>query len=308
MTKRNFGSISVLAALAMTGPLSAAELGSADQAIKVAMLEWNGAQISSQIIGKILQNAGYKVEFVTAGNYPHFQGLADGDINLSPEIWLNNVGEIFPKVLAEGKVEDLGSLGLETKEGWIYPKFMEEICPQLPSWEALKDPDCVGQLATPDTMPNGRFLDYPADWGSRAATIIADNELPLTAVPSGSEGAMLAELRSAAAAKTPLIMMFWAPHFILAEVEVGWIEMPPCKEDTNEHCIKAPDVDKVVWSGFKEKWPAAYEIVKEFRLTTEDQQKMMLALDQGQSLDAVTSGWITDHEAEWKPWVEAATK
>ena len=298
----------LLAALPFaTGPLAAAEMGATDEPIKLAMLEWSGAQISAQLAGKVLEKAGYKVEYVTAGNYPHFTGLAEGEISASVEIWLNNVGEIFPKVLAEGKITDIGSLGLVTKEGWIYPKFMEELCPALPSWEALKDPACVSVLAAPDTMPNGRFLDYPADWGSRAATIIADNNLPLTAVPSGSEGAMIAELRAAAAARTPLVMMFWAPHFILAEAEVGWIEMPPCVEDTNEHCIKAPDVDKVVWSGFAEKWPAAFEILKAFQVSTEDQQNMMLDLNsQSGTLHSVTTALVAENEAVWKPWVDAA--
>lgn len=290
-----------------SGPIMAADLGAADEPIKLAMLEWTGAQISSQIAGKILERAGYKAEYVTAGNYPHFQGLADGEISASVEIWLNNVGDVYPKVMEAGKIEDLGSLGLQTNEGWIYPKFMEEICPGLPSWEVLKDPACVGLLATPDTLPNGRFLDYPADWGSRAATIIADNNLQLTAVPSGSEGAMLAELRAAEAARTPLVMMFWAPHFILAEVEVGWIEMPPCVDQSNEHCIMPPDVNKVVWSGFAEKWPAAHEILKSFQLSTEDQQNMMLAIDEkGQSLDAVTTAWVEENEAVWRPWLDAA--
>lgn len=284
----------------------AADMGAKGDVIRIAMLEWTGAQISSQIMSKVLEKAGYKTEVLTAGNYPHFTGLAEGELAVSPEIWLNNVGEVYPKVLAEGKIEDLGTLGLETKEGWIYPKFMEEVCPGLPDWKALVTPECISALATPDTMPNGRFLDYPADWGSRAATIIADNDMPLTAVPAGSEGAMLAELRSSIAARTPLVMMFWAPHFILAEVDVGWVDMPPCKEDTNEHCIKAPDVDKAVWSGMAAKWPAAYEIVKSFRLTTDEQQKMMLAIDKGESLDAVTSAWVAGNEATWKPWVDAA--
>lgn len=300
-----------LAALALTGlssaPTQAADLGAANEPIKLAMLEWTGAQVSAQVAGKILEKAGYKAEYVTAGNYPHFQGLADGDISASVEIWLNNVGDVYPKVLKAGQIEDLGSLGLKTKEGWIYPKFMEKMCPGLPSWTALKDPACVALLATPDTLPKGRFLDYPADWGSRAATIIADNNLPLTAVPSGSEGAMLTELRAAEAAKTPLVMMFWAPHFILAEADVGWIDMPPCVDQSNEHCIMPPDVDKVVWSGFAKKWPAGYEILKSFHLSTEDQQQMMLAVvEKGQSLDAVTAAWVNEHEAVWRPWVDAA--
>lgn len=299
MTKKSMNAaVSLLALAAMAGgPALAADPGAVDEPIKLAMLEWTGAQIA----GKVQEKAGYKVDYVTAGNYPHFHGLADEDIAASVGICLNNIGDVYPKVLSEGKVGDIGSLGLTTTEGWLYPKFMEELCPALPSWEALNDPECVAFLATPDTLPNGRFLDYPADWGSRAATIILDNNLPLTTVPSGPEGAQLAELLAAAAAKTPLVMKFWAPHFLLAEVETGWIGMPPCKDQSNEHCIMSPDVNKVVWSGFVPKWPAAYEI------TTEDQQKMMLAIDEkGQSLDLVTTERVAAHEAIWRPWLEQA--
>lgn len=297
-----------LTLLLCAGPsLHAAELGAKDEPIKLAMLEWTGAHVSTHIAGQLLEKLGYKVEYVTAGNFPHFAGLADGTLSASVEIWLNNVGDIFPKVLAEKKIEDLGSLGLETKEGWIYPKFMEEVCPGLPDWTALEKPECVQALATPETLPNGRFLDYPADWGSRAATIIADNNLPYTAVPAGSEGALVAELQAAASSKTPLMMMFWGPHYALAENDVGWVKMPPCKEETNEHCIRPPDVDKVVWSGFGEKWPAAYAFLQEFKVDATEQQKIMLAVDKnGQDLDTVVKDWVDNNEAVWKPWVEKA--
>lgn len=290
-----------------TAPALAADMGAVGEPIKLAMLEWSGAQISSKVAGRILEKAGYKVEYVTAGNYPHFTGLADGTLSASVEVWLNNVGEVYPKALDSGQIKDIGTLGLETREGWLYPKFMEEVCPGLPDWTALEAPECVAALATADTLPDGRFLDYPADWGSRAATIIADNNLPYVAVPSGSEGALVAELKASAAKKTPLLMMFWAPHSVLAEVDAGWVTMPPCKEQTEEHCITPPDVDKVVWSGFEEKWPAAFAILKEFRMNTEDQQAMMLRMDNGESLDTVTADWIASNEAVWKPWVEAAT-
>lgn len=288
-------------------PAQGAELGAKDEPIKLAMLEWTGAHISTHIAGQLLEKLGYKVEYVTAGNFPQFSGLSDGTLSASAEIWLNNVGDIFPKALADKKIEDIGSLGLETKEGWIYPKFMEQVCPGLPDWTALQKPECVQALATPETLPNGRFLDYPADWGSRAATIIADNSLPYTAVPAGSEGALVAELESAEAAKTPLLMMFWGPHYALAENDVGWVTMPPCKEDTNEHCIKPPAVDKIVWSGFGAKWPAAYALLKELQVTATDQQKMMLAVDKkGQDLDAVVKEWVDQNEAVWSPWIAKA--
>ncbi len=70
-------------------------------------------------------------------------------------------------------------------------------------------------------------------------------------MPAGSEGAMVAELESAVAAKKPLLMMFWAPHYVLAADDVGWVTMPPCKSQDNDHCINPPEVHKVVWSGFQ---------------------------------------------------------
>jgi glycine betaine/proline transport system substrate-binding protein len=292
--------------LATTGIGHSAELGAKDEPIKLAMLEWTGAHVTTHVAGQLLEKLGYKVEYVTAGNFPQFSGLADGTLSASVEVWLNNVGDIYPKVLAEKKIENIGLLELQTREGWIYPKYMEQICPGLPDWTALNKPECVKALSTPETAPNGRFLDYPADWGSRAATIIADNTMPYTAVPAGSEGALVAELESAAAAKTPLVMMFWGPHYALAETEVGWIKMPPCKSQDNAHCITPPDVAKIVWSGFGAKWPAAYELLKKLKMNAAEQEQMMLRVDKkGEKLDDVVKEWVDTHEAVWKPWLEA---
>lgn len=299
--------VTLAVVLAASASARAAELGAKDDPIKLAMLEWTGAHVSTHVAGQLLEKLGYKVEYVTAGNFPQFSGLADGTLSASVEVWMNNVGDIYPKVLEEKKIENLGPLELETREGWVYPKFMEEVCAGLPDWTALEKPECVQALSTPETAPNGRFLDYPADWGSRAATILADNSMAYTAVPAGSEGALVAELESAAAAKSPLIMMFWGPHYALAQVDVGWVTMPPCKIESNEHCITPPDVDKVVWSGFGEKWPAAYALLKQLKMDAKQQQEMMLRVDkQGEKLDAVVKEWVDQNEATWKPWVDAA--
>jgi glycine betaine/proline transport system substrate-binding protein len=292
---------------AVSGAAQAAELGAKDEPIKLALLEWTGNQVSAHIAGQLLEKLGYKVEYVTAGSFPHFAGLADGSLSASIEIWMNNVGDIFPKVRDAGQIEDLGNLQLETSEGWVYPKHMESICPGLPDWSALNKPECVAALAAPDTAPKGRFLDYPADWGSRAATILADNDMPYQAVAAGSEGALVAELDAATAAKTPLIMMFWGPHYALAQNEVGWVKMPPCKSQDNAHCINPPEVHKIVWSGFGAKWPAAHELLKQLTVNAAEQQKMMLRVDKGgEDIKKVVKEWVDANEAVWGPWVKAA--
>ena len=49
-------------------------------------------------------------------------------------------------------------------------------------------------------------------------------ELPFVPVAGGSEGAMIAELKSAVAAEQPIIMMFWQPHWIHAEITFDWVD------------------------------------------------------------------------------------
>jgi glycine betaine/proline transport system substrate-binding protein len=286
---------------------NAADMGAKDETIKLAVLEWTGANVSTHVAGNLLQKLGYKVEYVTAGNFPQFSGLADGSLHASVEVWMNNVGDIYPKALEAKQVEDLGLLKLAAKEGWVYPKYMEAICPGLPDASALTKPDCVKALSTPETAPNGRFLDYPADWGSRAATIIADNSMPLTAVAAGSEGALSAELNAAYAAKKPLIMMFWGPHDAIAGKEVGWVKMPPCKTQEYTHCILPPDVDKIVWSGFSKKWPAAYAFLKAFEMDADAQLNLMGEMSsKGVDVDKATKAWVESNEKVWGAWIAAA--
>lgn len=257
---------------------------------------------------------GYNVEYVTAGYFPQFQALTDGTISASLEIWSNNVGDQWAK--ATGTVEHIGDLGVDTNEGWLYPKYMEQKCPGLPDWKALLD--CTDLMSTPETFPNGRILVYPADWGGRSAAIIEALELPYTAVPAGSEGALVAELKSAWDREGPLVMMFWAPHWVLAEGDVGWVALPKpepaCDTDptwgpnpnaTGDCGVETVVTFKVAWTGMADKWPVAYKFLKNFRLDDEDQIPMMAAIDvAGGDLAAVVDAWVGQNEAKWKPMVD----
>lgn len=315
----------ILAALAaaLTGPaasVGAAELGAVDEPIKLSINEWTGQHISTYIAGMLLEKLGYKVTYVTAGNYPQHTALADGELSAAVEVWLNNVGDIYPKMKAEGRIVDIGPLGLETREGWVYPKHMEELCPGLPDWKALAT--CKEILITAETFPQGRILSYPADWGTRSATMIKGLGLDYKAVPAGSEGALIAELKSATERKTPLVMMFWAPHWVFSEVEVGWVDLPEyedaCMTDPawgpnpnapGDCGVAAPETMKVAWVGFAQQWPAAWEFLKLFQMNTPDQQQMMKAVDQdGKKTEDVAAAWVESHADVWTPWLDAARK
>ena len=304
--------------IGLAPPAVAGEIPESTDPIKLALNEWTGQHISTHVAGEILKRMGYNVEYVTAGYFPQFQGLEDGTITASLEIWSNNVGDQFTKAAATGNVIKLGDLGVDTNEGWVYPKYMEQKCPGLPDWKALLK--CTELLSSPETLPNGRIVAYPADWGARSAEIIKALELPYTAVPAGSEGALVAELKSAVAREDPLVMMFWAPHWVLAEIDVGWVALPKYEAACNDDASWGPNpnatgdcgVDvaitfKVAWKGLEDKWPSAYRFLAGYQMDDEDQIPMMAAIDVGgEDLVDVTKKWVDDNEAKWRPMVEAA--
>jgi glycine betaine/proline transport system substrate-binding protein len=311
-------------ALAMIAALGggtawAASVPETSDPIKLAMNEWTGQHVTTTIAGKILQRMGYNVELVAAGYYPQFVGIADGSLTATLELWGTNVGEIYTKALADGTVEDIGTLGLAPRETWMYPAYVEEMCPGLPNWEALKD--CAAIFATPDTAPSGRFLDYPADWGDLNNPRIKALGLDLVSIPAGTEGALVAEIRSAVEKKKPILVMFFKPQWLHAIIDMREVDLPDYEDacytdaswginpDETYDCdwIKGAAIYKVAWPGMKDKWPAAYKFLSAYQLTNEDQIPLLNAIDNdGRPLDEVCEEWVENNQEKWQVWVDAA--
>ena len=160
-------------------------------------------------------------------------------------------------------------------------------------------------FATPETAPAGRFLDYPAEWGARGGELIRGEKLPFAAVPAGSEGALVAELASSVARRSPLLMMFWAPHWALSEHPHRWVEIPP--RLVEKYGLQRPQIFKAAWPGAREKWPAAYRFLRAYRMNNRTQESMMKLVDgEGRDVVEVTRRWVDENEPIWRRWVEAA--
>ncbi|MCD9146322.1 ABC transporter substrate-binding protein [Pseudophaeobacter flagellatus] len=298
----------------------AAELGAVDKPIKLAINEWTGQHISTHIAGEMLKAAGYQVEYVTAGMMNQFQAIADGEIHATMEIWSSNVSDQYAEKITEGTIVELGDLELAAKEGIAYPAHVAELCPGLPAWEALKD--CAPLFASAETLPAGRLVDYPADWGTPGADRMTGLALPFKAVPAGSEGALIAELRASTERKSPLLITFWQPHWAMSAYDVKFVDLPVGEEacftdpawgpnpDAVNDCDFAPSrIFKAAWSGTAETWPAAFEILSNYTLAVDDQQPMMGAIDvDGGEVTEVVATWMSANEDSWRPIVDAAIK
>lgn len=296
-----------LAALLAAGSASAALA----EPIRIAVNEWTGQHLSAHIAGAVLEEMGMEVEYVTAGAVPQIAALSDGGLHFNPEIWTNNSGDIFVKAVEAGDVEVVGDLGLTPREGWYYPPYMAEKCPGLPSYEALYD--CAQAFAAADTFPNGRLITYPADWGTRSKELVERIGVPFQPVAGGSEGAMLAEMKSAVAAEQPMLMMFWEPHWIHADIDLDLVEWdrssPECDFETDQKrgdaCgFSQAEVLKVVSADFSEEFPEAYAFIQEYALDNDTQNALIQKVDQdGMDVEDAVAEWMAANEETWKSWM-----
>lgn len=302
-----------LALLMSSGAALAESVPESSDPIKIVLNDWTGQHFSSKVAGVLLEKMGYSIEYVSAGALPQHAGLAQGNLHFQTEVWTNNIGDLYPKAVEAGDILVLGDLGLDPREGWIYPPYMNDRCPGLPSYNALFE--CAQAFASAETFPNGRLITYPADWGTRSRDVVAGIDMPFEPIPGGSEGAMVAELKAAYAAEDPVIMMFWQPHWIFAELDFDWVEWNEtdgeCVEETQSResaCgFQQAQVHKVAWSGLMDKWPAAFKLLTELTLTNEEENLAILEIDfKNRPLDDVVADWIDGNEGKWQAWIDEA--
>jgi len=302
-------------AVAATAVPAGADVESRDP-IKLTLHDWTGQLITTNIMGEVLKNAGYNIQYVQADYIAQFAGLKSGDLHVAMEMWETTGRDAMDEATATGKVENLGETGMQAIEEWWYPAYMKELCPGLPNWEALND--CAEAFSIPETAPRGRYLGGPVTWGGFDDERAEALELDYEVVHAGTDAALFAELESAYQRKAPVLLWVYAPHWAPVKFEGEWVEFPKytaeCYQDpswgTNPDmaydCGKPRGpIWKVAWAGLKDKWAGAHKAIVNFNVGNDEMGAMVSAVDlEGRKLDDVVAEWMASNEDRWKAWIE----
>ncbi|WP_235914032.1 ABC transporter substrate-binding protein [Curvivirga aplysinae] len=310
--KATFG----LAGLAMCIGASASAWANSSDPIKLTLHDWTGQLLTTKIMGEVLKKGGFNVEYVQADYIAQFAGLQSGDLHVAMEIWETTGREAMDKAVGTGKVENLGSTGMQAIEEWWYPSYMEERCPGLPNWEALND--CAEEFGTAETLPNGRYLGAPVTWGGFDDERVEALELDYEVVHAGTDAALFAELESAYQREAPILLWVYSPHWATFKFQGDWIQFP----EYSAECYNDPSVGvnpdlaydcgkptgpiwKVAWSGVKDKWPGAHSAIESFDMNNDEMSALIVKADlNGEDIDDVVQGWITENKDVWKEWLK----
>lgn len=299
---------------ALLSTAAMAEVESTDP-IMLTLHDWSGQLINTQIMGSILEEAGYNVEYVQADYIAQFAGLKTGDLTLAMEIWATTGQEALDEAVSSGKVVNAGETGLQAIEEWWYPLYMKERCPGLPDWKALAA--CAGEFSTAETAPKGRYVGGPVTWGGFDDERVKALGLDFEVVHAGTDAALFAELESAYQREAPVILWVYVPHWAPAKYDGEFVEFPPYSAECYSDASVGVNPDmaydcgkprgpiwKAAWAGMEDKWPGAYATVQAYNLTNEEMSAMVGDADlDGKSIDDVVDAWMDANEDRWKGWI-----
>ena len=199
--------------------------------IRIPVLNWSSQIVMANVMAQAFEELGYDVELVPAESATRYEAVRVGELHVAHETWESTMALPFYAAMDKGGLIDAGSHDLITFEEMGVPNWVieEGLCPGLPSWEALKSPECAANFATPDSEGKGRWLEGPYEWH----TEVMPNRLKGLGIDdlwmvkfAGTADALWAELEAAKKEGRGTIIFNWSPNFTDA-AGFTFIEFPP---------------------------------------------------------------------------------
>ena len=286
--------------------------------IKIAENDWTGQWIDINVVKIILERElNYDVELIFADYGGQWEAIANGDLDLTMEIWPDWSLEQHQEYIVDKKsIEVIGPLGVTAETGWFVPTYVikgdaergiEPMAPNLKSWKQLND--YVDLFKRPESGDKGLCIDGVAAWETNNEDRIANLGLNYMNVYSGTEGAMWAEILGAYERGDPIFACdMWSPHWVYAKYDFTEIELPPytdeCNTTTHACDWKTQILYNIARVGFKDEFPDAYQLIENMRLTNADQESMMFLIDsEGLSVEESVAQWIDNNKDTWQTWL-----
>lgn len=304
-----------LTALMALGP-AGADAADTNKPISVAVIDSSDADFVAYVYGGLLERNGFNVEYLRIDYSAMIPAIETGDLDVTTSIWDTTSWPGIETAVRDEAAINYGSTGVAVREGWWYPAYMEEICPGLPNWEALKGEACMAALATAETAPKGRYVDAPADWETDSQMRMQALGLDYEIVNSGSIVTMVATVRAAVERKEPIFSWGYVPHWYFDDTPGSFVALPAATSVCFDDASVGPNPDATgdcgfstgfIWklanTDFVTKSPEASRLLHLLQLSTLDVAKATgLVENDGETLEMVAGAWLDANEAVWKSW------
>ena len=311
---RPFAAIMVVAGLVFTactsggGGSPAASGASGGGTVNMAINPWVGYEASAAVVAHVLENElGVTVVKKDLKEDVSWQGFETGEVDVIIEDWGHP--ELQTKYVDEDKVAqvagDTGNVGII---GWYVPAWMAEEYPDITDYTNLNK--YAELFKTSESGDQGQFLGSDPSYVQYDEALVTNLDLDYKVIFSGGEAATITALQQAVANKTPLLAYWWDPQWLNSQIELVRVNLPPfeegCDADLEKVACDYPEtpLQKVVSTKFATEGGDAYEVVKNFNWTNEDQNLVSdYITNQDMTAEEAAAKWISENEDKWKAWL-----
>ncbi len=239
-----------------------------------------------------------------------WQGFGTGEVDAVVENWGHD--DLRKKYIDEQKTAvSAGSTGVKGQIGWYVPPWLAKEHPDILDWNNLNK--YADKFKTSESGDKGQLLDGDPSFVTNDEALVKNLNLNYKVVYGGSETALIQAFRQAEKDKKWVIGYFYSPQWLLNEIKLEKVKLPPytagCDADAEKIACDYPDydLDKLVSKKFADANGPAFQLVKNFQWTNEDQNTVAkyIAEDKMKPEDAAKK-WADANADKVKAWLPKA--
>ena len=280
--------------------------------VTIAVNPWVGSEADAAVVGYLLEHRlGCTVVKRQLDELASWQFLASGGVDVILENW--DHADLAATYVAKDEVaRDAGPTGNEGVIGWFVPRYVVDAHPDILS--AAADPQVLNRhldlFRTAASGDRGQILDGDPGFVTQDEAMIAGFGLDYTVVHSGSEAASERAIQAAVNERRPILAYFVTPNWFSTKVDLVHVALPAfrpgCNADPARIACDYPRyvLYKVVSTTFATSGSPAFELIRRFTWTNEDQDLVAAAIvDEHLSDDAAAKRWLDANVATWRAWL-----
>jgi len=256
------------------------------ETIQLAHINWDTEAASSNVLGLVLEEAGYNVNLIPVSAAVLYEALANGEADLMTSGWLPVThGQLYEQY--EDSVVNLGKNLTGARTSLVVPAYME-----VDSIDELTDQ--ADQTIT-GIEPGAGTMEITAELLN-----VYDN-LSGWEIVSSSTGAMLGLLDDAIQNQEEIVVVGWAPHWKFREYDLKILE------DPEEVYGGTESIYTMTHEGFPEEYPEATQIADNFYWEIEDMESVTYAMENGVDDRTAAQNWIDNNRETVNSWLEGTS-
>ncbi|WDE04205.1 ABC transporter substrate-binding protein [Thalassomonas viridans] len=299
-------------------PLAAAPDNNGGPApVVIALNNWTSQRVLSHVIGSVIAQQGIEVRYQEVAVADQWGALSKNIIDLQLEVWQESMSEEFASFVNRGLILDLGAHQAKGREEWWYPDYVENLCPGLPDWQALRD--CFTLFSTSSSQ--GKGVLYAGPWDRYIGPRIRALKLNFIIKRFDDDHAIWRMLRQAIAREHPIVIYNWTPNWTDSRLSGKFIDFPPFHDDcyTRKGWGGNPGmlmdcgapvagwIKKVASRRFKKFYPCLYQALGKVDFTPEmiADASVLVVVDNLSESEAA-SRWRTLYAKQLQSWFDLA--